>query len=241
LILGRLLGLKGIDFDVREFEWIGTPVQDHVVCALHKSSGITSLEQWFASKTPVKFGGLAPGNSLSDTPRLLKATLGLPIRVVDGYTGTSKVRLAAEAGEVAGGCWAWQSVKPTWARGLESGDVKVLIQAATRSRPDLPNVPVALDLAKTEEARQLLRAGVARPSSITRVYLTSPGTPKDRVQILRKAFAAAARDPELLAEAKRAKLEFDPLSGEEVKKIVTELFKMSPSMVAKLAEVLSPK
>ncbi len=239
LILGKVLGMKGLNYDVTEYEWIGTPIKDHVACALHKSSGITSLKQWFASKTPVKIGGLGPGNATSDVPRLLKATIGLPIKVVEGYKGTAVIRLAVEGGEVAGACWAWQSMKPTWRKALESGEVKVLIQASTSAHPGLPNVPVALDLAKTEEARQLFRAGVVKPSSITRLYLTTPGTPKKRVQILRKAFMDTLRDPALLTEAKRMTLAINPQPGEEVKKTVAELFKTSPSMVAKLKGILA--
>lgn len=241
LILGRLLGMKGLDFDVRDFQYIGVPVQDNVACALTKASGITSVEQWFAAKKPVKIGGLGPGNSLSDVPRVLQAALGLPIHMVEGYKGSADVRLAADSGEVDGGCWAWESIKVTWASGLQSGNVNVIIQATAKAQPDLPKVPVALDLAKTEEARQLIRAGVLAPSSITRVYVTMPATPKDRVEILRKAFADTLKDPEFVAEAKKSRLTIDPLTGEEVQKTVAELFTTSPSTVSKLAAVLAVK
>lgn len=241
LILGRVLGAKGIDFDVRQFEWIGVPVQDSIVCALHKSSGVTNLGQWFASKTPVKLGALGPGNSTSDVPRILKAALDLPIHLVEGYKGTADVRLAADTGEVAGGCWAWESVRVTWAKGLQSGDVNVVIQATPKAQPDLPNVPVAVEIAKTDEARQLIRAGTVDPSRITRVYATTPGTPKERVQILRKAFQDTLGDPEFVAEVNKAKLELDPLTGGEVEKIVAELFNISPPTVSKLAAVLAVK
>jgi tripartite-type tricarboxylate transporter receptor subunit TctC len=225
LILGRVLGAKGIDFDVRKFEWIGVPVQDSVVCALRKESGVTNLEQWFAAKTPVKIGGLGPGNSTSDVPRVLQAD----------------VRLAADSGEVGGGCWAWESVKVTWTKGLEAGDVNVVIQVTPEAQPDLPKVPVAIEVAKTEEAKQLIRAGTVNPSRITRLYATTPGTPKDRVEMLRKGFAATLKDPEFVAEAKKARLEINPLVGEEVGKIVDELFNISPAVKSKLAAVLAVK
>lgn len=241
LILGRVLGMKGLDFDVREFEYIGVPVKDNVVCALTKASGVTSVEQWSGAKTPVKIGGLGPGNSTSDVPRVLKAALDLPIHLVEGYKGTAEVRLAADAGEVGGGCWAWQSVKVTWSSGLQSGNVAVVIQVTPKALPELPRVPVALDVAKSDEARQLIKAGAINPSTITRVYVTTPGTPKERVQILRKAFQDTLRDPEFVAEAKKANLEIDPLTGEEVEKIVAELFNISPSTVSKLAAVLAVK
>ena len=241
LILGRVLGMKGLDFDVREFEYIGVPVKDNVVCALTKASGVTSLEQWSAAKTPVKIGGLGPGNSTSDVPRVLKAALDLPIHLVEGYKGTAEVRLAADAGEVGGGCWAWESVKVTWSSGLQSGNVAVVIQVTPKALPELLKVPVALDVAKSDEARQLIKAGAINPSTITRVYVTTPGTPKERVQILRRAFQDTLRDPEFVAEAKKANLEIDPLTGEEVEKIVAELFNISPSTVSKLAAVLAVK
>lgn len=241
LILGRVLGMKGLDFDVREFEYIGVPVKDNVVCALTKASGVASVEQWSGAKTPVKIGGLGPGNSTSDVPRVLKAALDLPIQLVEGYKGTAEVRLAADAGEVGGGCWAWESVKVTWSSGLQSGNVAVVIQVTPKALPELPKVPVALDVAKSDEARQLIKAGAINPSTITRVYVTTPGTPKERVQILRKAFQDTLRDPEFVAEAKKANLEIDPLTGEEVEKIVAELFNINPSTVSKLAAVLAVK
>jgi tripartite-type tricarboxylate transporter receptor subunit TctC len=241
LILGRVLGMKGLDFDVREFEYIAVPVQDNVVCALTKASGITSLEQWAAAKTPVKIGALGPGNSTADIPRILQAALDLPIQLVEGYKGTADIRLAADSGEVHGGCWAWESVKVTWANGLESGNVGVVVQVTPKALPELSKVPVALEVAKSDEARQLINAGAISPSRITRVFVTTPHTPKDRVQALRKGFMDTLKDPEFVAEAKKANLEIDPLTGEEVEKIVGELFKLSPATMAKLKAVLAVK
>jgi len=113
--LGQVLGQPGVEFDARKFEFIGAPVSDHVVCALTKASGITSVEKWMAAKTPVKLGGLAPGTSTPDNAtRILKAATGLPIQLVTGYKGTADVRLAADGGEIAGGCWGWDSITRSW-------------------------------------------------------------------------------------------------------------------------------
>jgi tripartite-type tricarboxylate transporter receptor subunit TctC len=241
LILGRALGMKGIDFDVRELEYLGVPVQDSPVCALRKESGVTNVDQWMTNKTPVKIGGLGPGNSTSDVPRILRATLDLPIQIVDGYKGTAEVRLAADAGEVHGGCWAWESVKVTWAKGVQSGEVTPVVQVTAKKIPDLPNVPLALDLAKTEEARVLLKAGAIDPSAIVRVFVTTPRTPKDRLQILRRAFMNTLTDPDFVTEMKKSNLDINPLSGEEVKKIVDNLFKLNPALLSKLAKILATK
>lgn len=241
LILGQVLNPKAFDFDMRKFEWLGVPIQDNVACVLRKEAGITSIDQWRAAKTPVKMGGLGPGNSTSDVVRVVKATLNLPIQLVEGYKGTADIRLAADAGELQGACWAWESIKVTWRKGLESGEVLPILQVTSKKQPDLPNVPHALDLAKSDEERQIIRAGGMEPGAITRVYVTTPGTPKDRVEILRKAFAETLKDPEFLAEAKKVQLEVNPLNGEEVGKVVDSLFNLSPAVVSKLANILAVK
>jgi tripartite-type tricarboxylate transporter receptor subunit TctC len=239
LILGRVLGMKGVDIDMRELEYLG--VQDSTVCALRKESGITNIDQWFASKTPMKLGGLSPGNSTSDVARMIGGTLGLPVQLVEGYKGTNEIRLAADAGELHGACWAWETLKVAWQNAIPAGDVNIVLQVTAKKLPDLPNVPMALDLAKTDEARLLLRAGAIDPAAIVRVYVTTPRIPKDRLEILRKAFAATLTDAEFVAEAKKANLDINPLSGEEVKKTVDGLFKLSPDVVSKLANILAVK
>jgi tripartite-type tricarboxylate transporter receptor subunit TctC len=241
LVLGRVIGMKGIDIDMRELEYLGVPVQDSTVCALRKDSGVTNIDQWFAAKTPIKLGGLSPGNSTSDVARSLAASLNLPIQLVEGYKGTNEVRLAADSGEVHGGCWAWETLKVAWARAIPAGDVNVVLQVTHKKLPDLPNVPLALDLAKSEEARLLLKAGAIDPAAIVRMFVTTPRTPKERVQILRNAFAKTLVDPEFVAEAKKSNLDINPLTGEEVKKMVDDLFNLPAATKSRLATVLAAK
>jgi tripartite-type tricarboxylate transporter receptor subunit TctC len=241
LILSGALGNKSIDFDMRELEFLGVPVQDSTVCALRKESGVTNMDQWFASKSPIKLGGLSPGNSTSDVARIIAAALNLPIQLVEGYKGTNEIRLAADAGELHGACWAWETLRTAWSKAIPAGEVNVVLQVTAKTIPELPNVPMSLDLAKTDEARQLLKAGAIDPAAIVRVYVTTPRTPKDRLQILRAAFAKTLTDPDFIAESKKANLDINPLNGEEVKKIVDDLFKLTPAMRTKLAGVLAPK
>ena len=241
LILSGALGNKSIDFDMRELEFLGVPVQDSTVCALRKESGVINMDQWFAAKTPIKLGGLSPGNSTSDVARIIAAALNLPVQLVEGYKGTNEIRLAADAGELHGACWAWETLRTAWSKAIPAGEVNVVLQVTAKKIPELPNAPMSLELAKTDEARQILRAGAIDPAAIVRVYVTSPRTPKDRLQTLRSAFAKTLTDAEFIAEAKKATLDINPLTGEEVKKIVDELFKLTPSMRTKLAGILAPK
>lgn len=241
LIMQQLMGAKGIEYDARKFEYIGVPTVDHAVCGLTKASAITSMEKWFAAKEPVKLGGVGPGGQASDVPRTIQAALGLPIQVVDGYKGTANIRLAAESGELAGGCWAWESIKTTWRKGIESGEVVVVLQTMPKKHPELPHVPLDIDFAKSEEARRLLKYGIHDTAIITRLYFLPPGTPKERVQMLRRAFSDTLRDGEFLAETKKSRLDLNPVSGDEIERVVAGLFHLDPGMVARLKDVLVPK
>lgn len=241
LLLQQILGDQGIEFDGRKFEWLGAPVMDDTACALTKASGVTTIDQWFAAKTPIKLGGEAPGANDSDVPRMLKATLGLPIQLIEGYKGTSNIRLAAEAGEVDGGCWTWASIRSTWKKGLDSGLVNVVLQVNAKKASDIPNVPNAIDYAKTAEAKQLIDAGIHANSAILRAYALPPGTPKDRLNVLRDAFMATMKDKDFAAEITKANLELNPLSGVEVESITRKLYQVDSSLAAKLKEILVPK
>jgi len=195
----------------------------------------------FAAKRPIKLGGEAPGANDSDVPRALKSALGLPIQLIEAFKGTANIRVAAEAGEIDGGCWTWASIRTTWANGLESGMVKPIIQVNQKKAADIPNVPNAIDFAKTADGRTLIDSGIHAPSAILRAYALPPGTPKGRIDVLRSAFNSTMKDPGFLAEMKKSKLEINPLTGGEMDTIVKKLFQMDPKSIAKIRDVLVPK
>jgi len=238
LFLQQLLGKPGIEFDAAKFQYVGVPGQDNFVIGIAKSSGITDIDAWLASKQVIKFGGVASGSGSDDIPNILKATIGLPLQLVSGYKGTADVRLAFNSGEVAGLSNSWESTKSTWRKELETGDLKLVLQATLKPHPEFPKLPMALSYAKTDEAR-LLISTVARVHGATvRPYVLPPNTPKDRVQIIRKAFMDTMKDPEFLAEAKKANLDINPADGAELEQNVKEILKLDPALVAKLKEIL---
>jgi tripartite-type tricarboxylate transporter receptor subunit TctC len=238
LFLQQLLGKPGIEFDSLKFEYVGVPAQDHFVIGVHKSTGITDVEKWLASKQVIKFGGVASGSGSDDIPNVLKATIGLPLQLVSGYKGTADVRLAFNSGEVAGISNSWESTKSTWRKEIESGDIRIVLQATLKPHPEFPKLPMALNLAQSDEAKRLI-ATVARVHGATvRPYVLPPGTPKDRVQILRKAFMDSMKDPEFLAEAKKASLDINPDDGAALEQNVKEIFKLEPDLIAKLKDIL---
>jgi tripartite-type tricarboxylate transporter receptor subunit TctC len=237
-VINQIIGKPGIEFDARKFEYIGIPTQDNVACAFAKSSGIVSLDALKSARTPVKLGGVAPGDTTYNTAKLLQAALKLPIQLVAGYKGTAEIRLAAEAGEVAGGCWQWESIKSIWRQGLDAGTVAAVLQVNAKPHAELAKVPNAIDYAPDENSKLLLKYGGHDPAAITRPYALGPGTPKERVQLLRKAFVETLKDPDFIAEAKKSRLDTDPLTGEEVEKIVAQLFKMDATLVSQLKDIL---
>ena len=116
----------------------------------------------------------------------------------------------------------------------QAWDPEVIDQAI----PELPKVPLAISFAKTDDARQLIQAGIHDVADLTYSYVLPPRTPKDRVDILRKAFTDTMKDAEFLADTKKSRLGIDSMSGDELGRTVTRLFKTPAPVVAKLKEVL---
>ncbi|HEY7555737.1 MAG TPA: tripartite tricarboxylate transporter substrate-binding protein [Candidatus Binatia bacterium] len=238
LFLQQFLGKPGVEFDAAKFEYIGVPTQDNYALGISKKTGITSMEQWLASKTVLKFGGVGIGSATDDIPKVLMATIGLPVQLVSGFKGTADIRLAFNSDEIQGVCNAWESFRATWPNEVKSGDVTLILQTTAKSHPELTNVPLAINYAKTDEARKLIRALVHSVGPAARPYVLPPGTPKDRVMMLRKAFMDVMKDPEFLADAKKAKLDVNPLDGNELEQNVKEMFNLDPTLVPKAKEIL---
>jgi tripartite-type tricarboxylate transporter receptor subunit TctC len=240
LFLQQLLGKPGIEFDAAKFEYIGVPTQDNYVIGISKkNTGVSSMDQWMSSKTTmIKLGGVGAGSATDDIPKVLIATIGLPAQIVSGYKGTADVRLAYDSGEVQGVCNSWQSFSATWPNELKSGDLEIVLQTTAKSHPELSKVPLAISYAKTDEARNLIRALVHSVGPAARPYMLPPGTPKDRLMILRKAFMDTMKDADFLADAKKAKLDINPLDGDELTQNVKDVFNLDPKLIPRAKEIL---
>jgi tripartite-type tricarboxylate transporter receptor subunit TctC len=238
LFLQQLLGKPGIEFDAAKFQYIGVPAQDNFVLGVHRSTGIMDADSWLASKQVVKFGGVATGSGTDDFPNLLRNTIGLPAQMVSGYKGTADVRLAFNSGEIVGLSNSWESTKSTWRKELDSGDLRIVLQATLKPHPELTRIPLALNYAKAEETKRLISTVARVHGPTVRPYVLPPNTPQDRVQMLRKAFVATMKDPEFLAEAKKANLDINPEDGATLEQNVKEILKLEPALIAQLKEIL---
>lgn len=240
VVLQQALGNPAARFDGRKFGWLGAPTGDSVVCALTRASGVKSVEDWLASKRPIKIGGTGPGSTTVDVPKIVSAAINLPTEVIAGFKGTSGVRLAAEGGEVDGGCWAWESIKPTWGKAIDAGEVSVVLQTTLESHRELKQVPVAIQYAKDDRARELLKIIAGPYGRMARPYSVPPGTPKDRLKVLQKAFMATLKDPKFLADAEKSRLEINPIPASMIESMIADLYKMSPDLKAELTPIVIP-
>jgi tripartite-type tricarboxylate transporter receptor subunit TctC len=235
----QVMAQPGIEFDTQKFVFVGAVARDESAIALTKASGITSMEKWFAAKTPVKLGTTGPGAFGTDNViKVVKAALNLPIQVISGYKGTADMRIAAESGEIDGTTWGWDSMRGTWQKAIESETVVIVLQTVPKPFPDLPRVPLAIDLAKTPDAKQLIEFGIHYPSKITKTLALPPGTPSDRAQILQKALQETVKDSEFVAEADKAKIGLAPVTADDMRKTVEGIFKLDPGVLAKLKTIL---
>ena len=238
LLFNQILEQPGIEFEARKFFYLGAPTKENAVLFVTKASGITNLDQLMAAKTPVKLGATGVGSYSRSVLRIWKEACGMPVQVVGPYKGGADIRLASEAGEVAGSVLAWDAMKSTWEKRFSSGSAYILLQAVPKPLHDLPKVPVAMQIARTEEARQLTEVGIYLNNTFSRPFALGPGVPKDRAEMLRSAFEKTMRDKEFIEECEKSKLSVDVVSGEEVERAVTNASKISRTLTQKLKEIV---
>jgi tripartite-type tricarboxylate transporter receptor subunit TctC len=231
-----LLGSKGAQFQADKFTWIGSANNEVSVCVAWKTSGITKFEDVFEKELIV--GGTGQAADTDQFPRILNGVLGTKFKIVSGYPGGNDITLAMERGEVQGRCgWSWSSVLSTQKRWIDDKSINVLVQMSLNKHPGLPDVPLVMDFAKSEDQQQIFKLIFAR-QVMGRPYLAPGGLPKDRADALRNAFARTVQDPDFLADAEKSQLEITPVTGEEIDKLVKDLYQTPKALAAKAAEFI---
>ena len=238
--LRQAIGAPGIEFDSAKYQWLGSAVNTAIACVGRTDSAVSSFHDVTAGK-PFTVGTMAPGSTIYDTPAIINAAFGTQMKLVRGFEGVANIVNAAESKEVDGYCASWLAMLTT-GRHLQlinGGTLKpfLIMGDKTPDHPLMKGVPAAETLAKTEEAKLLLRAMHA-PSEITNPYVVHPEVPKDRVEALRKAFSATFADPEFISDAKKSKIEFSPSSGERVTEVVQAILNTPPAILARMKKIL---
>jgi hypothetical protein len=232
--LEPLIGSTPVQHDPSKSQFIGSANNDVYVCVARKDAPVQSFEDVLTKEV---LAGAGVASSTSDFPAVLNAVL----KLVLGYPGSREIALAADKNEVSSACGlAWPSVSvtnPGWFG--PNGTMRVLVQTHPKGHPELNQmgIPNALSFAKTEEQKTMLELFFAQ-EVFGRPYVVAPEVPKDRVDALRKAFSETLADPDLKAEAKKANLEVDSVSGEEVQQLIAKVYTAPKDLIAKLKKAL---
>jgi tripartite-type tricarboxylate transporter receptor subunit TctC len=235
----QALGQPGIQFDARKFNWIGNMVVVNNIMITWATTGVSTIEQ--AKKQPLAIGATGASSPSVIYPTVANNLFGTQFKIVSGYPGGGDIMIALERREVDGrGSDSWASLKsnnPAW---IKEGKVNILFQVGPRREPDLPGPPLLTELAQNDEQRQILEV-VSGDAAVGRPILTAPDVPPARVRALRKAFDDVMRDPAFLEAAKKANMDFNPLGGEELQKIVTRILSPSPQVIERVKDAIRPR
>jgi tripartite-type tricarboxylate transporter receptor subunit TctC len=185
--------------------------------------------------------GTGIGTESVTVPYILRNLLGFKYRVVAGYPGGSEMNLAMLRGEVDGrGTFSWTSLKPHLKEWIESGELNILYQQGLRKHPDIPNIPLVMDLTDDPEIKKALNVQFTA-FELGRPYFVSEGVPAERVTALRRAFDLAMKDKDLLADADKLNQEVNPFSGEEMQKMLGEVYATPRPLIERLAQASKSK
>ncbi|MBX9757500.1 MAG: hypothetical protein K2Y29_01900 [Beijerinckiaceae bacterium] len=234
--LAPLFKLNGASFDPLKMNWLGALTRADAICVAWHTSKIETWDDLFSKEFIV--GGTGAGSQMETYPALLNSLFGTKIKIISGYKGGNDVYMAMERGEVHGRCGggfaSLESTRPEW---LKQNLIKVPVLFALERSDERPGDVPVIERAKDERTKQILQLALM-PQAMDRPFLTPGAVPQERVKALRTAFAAAAKDPAFLAVAKQQRLEIEPVSGEDVERMLKSAFQLPPDVVKAAATAM---
>ncbi|MBX9773022.1 MAG: hypothetical protein K2Y71_01310 [Xanthobacteraceae bacterium] len=234
-----LLGGQGVRFDPLTLNWIGSTSQEVSVIAVRSDTGVKTLDD--VKTREVVVAGPAPGTDGVTFPTTLNNLLGTRFKVVTGYRSGAEMTLAVERKEVDGrGSWSWASFRNDGMAMLKRGDLTLLVQMAAAKSPDIPQVPLVMDYAKTAEQRQVLELLLAGQTMAWPVFAPAE-VPPERVALLRTSYLAMLQDPETLADARKLGVDVDPVAGEAIGAMLKRIYATPPAVIEKVRELAGRK
>jgi tripartite-type tricarboxylate transporter receptor subunit TctC len=234
--LNQVLGGAGVAYESDKFNWLGSTGPDNSVIVVRREEGLTSVED--ARKRAVNLGSTGAGSGLTLLPLAMNQVLGTRFNIIIGYQSSEELNLALERGEVQARAFSFSSITsqhPDW---ISKKRMTFLAQIGTKRLKELPDVPLITELAANDEQRGILQL-ISSPPGLGQPYLAPPGTPPERVAILREAMTQAMRDKGFIEEAAALKFDIDPLSADDVAEIVRSVISARPQIVGKTRELLA--
>ena len=243
MITQQALGSRGVRFDGRKFGWVGSPVKGFPTCMIFGRSGLKTLDDVMKNSDKLRFAGTRFGAAGVDLPYIMNALMGLKVKVITGYRGTSDTRLAMRKGEAEGICSGWESMRVTARAMLDAeGDEKLrpFVIHGKVEDPETKDLPQFLDVIKGEDNIRAFKTW-AYQYDFQRPLLVPPNTPRDRLTMLRTAMSKTLTDPVFLDEAKKSKMLIDNITGEDVANTVNEVLSINDRVKKKLQFLVPAK
>jgi tripartite-type tricarboxylate transporter receptor subunit TctC len=236
-IIRQALGDRGPKFDGRKFGWIGAPSKGSPTCAIMAYTGMKTWREVLHSNRTIRMGGVRAGTAYDDAPTILNNVAGTNFEVITGYKGTSPIRIALQSREVEGACLGWESMRVSDRAMLDANGDDKLIPFITHKRledPEVKDLPLFTEVIKGKDNLATYNTWAAS-YEFQRPFSLPPGAPPERLQMLRKAFSETLRDREFLAEAKKMKLDVEPVAGEDIDGYVKQIYSMSDTVKQNLS------
>jgi tripartite-type tricarboxylate transporter receptor subunit TctC len=239
-VMAQLLNrTDAIQFDAAKMQWLASTSASNSTVYVNSNTGVKTVED--AKKKPILMGGTGAGSYTTLYPIVMNHVLGTQFKIVSGYNSTAEIGLAMERGEVQGRAGNnFNSLKSENPELLRDNKIAIIAQVGLERDPEFKSVPLLIDFAKNEEERKILTLFSA-DVVIGRPFLTAPGVPAERVEILRKAFEALTKDPDFLKDSAQANLDVQLVEGARIQKIVEDLVNTPPDIVAKAKIAMEPK
>ncbi|MSP40092.1 MAG: hypothetical protein EXR70_16500 [Deltaproteobacteria bacterium] len=240
--LSQLAGHKEVKFDLTRFQWIGSLENDDMIIFVRSDSPFKSMADVIRASEPPKCGSTGAGSADYVMSKLLSETIGAKIEHVLGYPGSSEIGLALERGEIncMGLTIATYFARDQYVGWYKNKFVRMLAQGGHKRDARLPDAPTIYELMdefKTAPTNRRVAAAMNQGAEWARPFMVAPGTPAERVQALRLAFEKAAKDPDLIAEAKKQRVEITPARGEQLQKIAKDVMTQSPEVMAQIKKL----
>jgi tripartite-type tricarboxylate transporter receptor subunit TctC len=231
-----LLGGKGAQFDALKFTWIGSTNVEYTVCIAWHTAPVKTLQDAFAKELVIgSYGAAGPSAVFAKAANKLAGTR---FTVIGGYQGGPQALLAMERGEVDGFCaMSWSELRRRKAEWLTRKKINMLFQMGFERHPDLLEVPLIIDHAKTQEDKRVFELLFA-PHEMGRPFYAPPGVPEDRARALRKTFERTLKDPQFLADAEKMGLDVQHVGGDAIQRTLERIYD-SPQTVIERAMTIA--